>query len=215
MTCVRRDAGSVDLVVLDLRLPQGQGIDAVRALRKIEGFRAPIVVFGGTIAHAEEVRTLSALGVAGYVNEYTAVQHIVPALAPHLFPDHYNRRSSPRFVLGIPVAYRMGNTIAAALTLNISRGGSGHPDDEPVGTRNDGEGPLPAAWRQQRHRRGGTRVVGRSSPRDGATVYEARSGGPKSGRRVRPVAFLLQPQSVKSVGNPDPMSGIRHAVICP
>jgi CheY-like chemotaxis protein len=123
MTCVRRDAGSVDLVVLDLRLPQGQGIDAVRALRKIEGFRAPIVVFGGTIAHAEEVRTLSALGVAGYVNEYTAVQHIVPALAPHLFPDHYNRRSSPRFVLGIPVAYRMGNTIAAALTLNISRGG--------------------------------------------------------------------------------------------
>jgi uncharacterized protein (TIGR02266 family) len=26
-------------------------------------------------------------------------------------------------VLGIPVAYRFGNTIAAALTLNISRGG--------------------------------------------------------------------------------------------
>ena len=35
--------------------------------------------------------------VAGYINEYSAVQHIVPALAPHLFPDHYNRRSSPRW----------------------------------------------------------------------------------------------------------------------
>ena len=63
------------------------------------------------------------LGVTGYVNEYMAVQHIVPALVPHLFPDKSNRRSSPRVVLGIPVAYRFGNTIAAALTLNISRGG--------------------------------------------------------------------------------------------
>ena len=45
------------------------------------------------------------------------------ALVPHLFPGSGNRRSSPRVVLGIPIAYRFGNTIAAALTLNISRGG--------------------------------------------------------------------------------------------
>jgi uncharacterized protein (TIGR02266 family) len=69
------------------------------------------------------VRDLGALGVAGYVNEYSAVQHILPSLAPHLFPDNFNRRGSPRVVLGIPVAYRFGNTIAAALTLNLSRGG--------------------------------------------------------------------------------------------
>jgi uncharacterized protein (TIGR02266 family) len=71
------------------------------------------------------VRELAALGVAGYVNEYSAVQHILPSLAPHLFPDNFNRRGSPRVVLGIPVAYRHGNTIAAALTLNISKGGLG------------------------------------------------------------------------------------------
>ena len=81
------------------------------------------MVFSGTIASADEVRELGTLGVTGYVNEYMAVQHIVPALVPHLFPDSSNRRSSPRVVLGIPVAYRFGNTIAAALTLNISRGG--------------------------------------------------------------------------------------------
>ena len=61
--------------------------------------------------------------MAGYVNEYSAVQHILPSLAPHLFPDNFNRRGSPRVVLGIPVAYRFGNTIAAALTLNLSKGG--------------------------------------------------------------------------------------------
>ena len=57
------------------------------------------------------------------MNEYTSALHIVPSLAPHLFPDRFNRRSSPRVVLGIPISYRYGNTIAAALTLNVSSGG--------------------------------------------------------------------------------------------
>jgi uncharacterized protein (TIGR02266 family) len=120
---VRADAARIDLLVLDLRLPQGRGVDLVRELRRINGFQAPIVVFSGTIASAGEVRELSSLGVSGYVNEYTAVQHIVPSLLPHLFPDARNRRCSPRVVLGIAVSYRFGNTIAAALTLNVSRGG--------------------------------------------------------------------------------------------
>jgi uncharacterized protein (TIGR02266 family) len=76
-----------------------------------------------TAATADEVRELAALGVAGYINEYSAVQHILPSIAPHLFPDNFNRRASPRVVLGIPIQYRFGNTIAAALTLNLSHGG--------------------------------------------------------------------------------------------
>jgi uncharacterized protein (TIGR02266 family) len=109
--------------VVDLRLPALQGTALVRALRGINGFEAPIVVFSGTIANADEVRELSLLGVAGYINEYSAVQHIVPALSPHLFPDQFNRRTSPRVVIGLPISYRVANTIAAAVTLNISRGG--------------------------------------------------------------------------------------------
>jgi uncharacterized protein (TIGR02266 family) len=120
---LRADLALVDLLVLDLRLPHAGGVELVKAIRKIDGGRIPILVFSGTIASAEEVRELAALGVAGYVNEYSAVQHILPSLAPHLFPDNFNRRGSPRVVLGIPVAYRFGNTIAAALTLNLSKGG--------------------------------------------------------------------------------------------
>jgi uncharacterized protein (TIGR02266 family) len=120
---VRADAAQIDLIVLDLRLPQLSGVDLVRALREVDGARIPVLVFSGTIASAEEVRQIAALGVAGYVNEYSAVQHILPALAPHLFPDTFNRRTSPRVVLGIPIQYRFGNTIAAALTLNIGHGG--------------------------------------------------------------------------------------------
>lgn len=120
---VRADLAHIDLIVLDLRLPHAGGVELVRTIRKIDAGKLPILVFSGTIATAEEVRELAALGVAGYVNEYTAVQHILPSLSPHLFPTEYNRRSSPRVVLGIPVAYRFGNTIATALTLNISHGG--------------------------------------------------------------------------------------------
>jgi uncharacterized protein (TIGR02266 family) len=120
---VRADLDKIDLLVLDLHLPHASGVDLVRSIRKVDEGRLPILVFSGTIASAQEVKALSELNVAGYVNEYSAAEHILPSLAPHLFPDNFNRRGSPRVVLGIPVAYRFGNTIAAALTLNLSKGG--------------------------------------------------------------------------------------------
>jgi DNA-binding NarL/FixJ family response regulator len=122
LTQVRDHLEALDLIVLDLRLPQAPGVSLVRSVRKLDAGRVPLLIFSGTIATADEVRELVALGVAGYVNEYSAAQHIVPALAPHLFPDNFNRRSSPRVVLGIPIQYRFGNTIAAALTLNLIHG---------------------------------------------------------------------------------------------
>ncbi len=120
---VKLELDKIDLIVVDLRLPQAQGVDLVRRLRKLDPVKPAIVVFSGTIANAGEVRELAALNVSGYVNEYTALQHILPSLAPHLFPGDFNRRTGPRVVLGIPIAYRFGNNIAAAVTLNISRGG--------------------------------------------------------------------------------------------
>jgi len=120
---VKAEGSAIDLIVLDLRLPQTPGVELVRAIRKLDDGRVPILIFSGTIASADEVRQLATLGVAGYVNEYSAVQHILPSLTPHLFPDNFNRRGSPRVVLGIPIQYRFGSTIAAALTLNLSHGG--------------------------------------------------------------------------------------------
>jgi uncharacterized protein (TIGR02266 family) len=120
---VRADLDQIDLIIVDLRLPHAPGVELIRSIRKLDDGRLPVLIFSGTIANADEVRDLAALGVAGYVNEYSAVQHILPSLAPHLFPDNFNRRGSPRVVLGIPIQYRFGNTIAAALTLNLSHGG--------------------------------------------------------------------------------------------
>lgn len=120
---VRADLAVLDLIVLDLRMPHASGVDLVRRIRKLDEGHLPILVFSGTVTSAAEVRELAALGVGGYLNEYSAVEHILPSIAPHLFPDDFNRRDSPRVVMGIPVSYRSGGRIAAALSLNLSRGG--------------------------------------------------------------------------------------------
>ncbi len=161
---VRADLAQLDLLVIDLRLPHANGVDLVRSIRKLDDGSLPILIFSGTITSAEEVRELAALGVAGYVNEYSAVQHILPSLAPHLFPDNFNRRSSPRVVLGIPIAYRFGNTIAAALTLNLSRGGISIRTTSPLennakvrirfrlpGSKRDIDAEGRVAWSDRRH----------------------------------------------------------------
>ena len=161
---LRDDLAEIDLVILDLRLPNSGGVELVRALRRIdEQHKVPFLVFSGTIDSAEEVRDLASLGVAGYINEYISTQNILSALAPHLFPDSFNRRSSPRVLLGIPISYRIGNAIAAAVTLNMSKGGLSIRTMNPLpegskvkarfklpGTRGEIEAESRVAWTDRR-----------------------------------------------------------------
>jgi len=116
------DSARPDLLLLDLGLGGGDGVSLVRRIRD-HADSLPIVVFSGSLAGADDVRRLAPLGVTGYVNEHLDAQRILPSLAPHLFPDSFNRRSSARVVLAIPVSYRFDNTIGGAVTLNISKGG--------------------------------------------------------------------------------------------
>ena len=163
LVALRNPAQRVDLVVLDLRLPHSRGIDLVRSVRNAAPDGPPIVVFSGTIANADEVKSLASYGVAGYVNEYTGVGHIMPALAPHLFPEHYNRRSSPRVVIGVPITYRVGNAISTSLTLNVSHGGVAVRTTNPLdvasvvrlrfrlpGTKKDIDAEARVAWSDRR-----------------------------------------------------------------
>ena len=136
------------------------------------------------------------------MNEYSAVQNILPSLAPHLFPDNFNRRGSPRVVLGIPVAYRFGNTIAAALTLNLSKGGVAIRTMSPLdqhakvrvrfrlpGSKLDVEADSRVAWSDRR--------VGM-----GLQFEKVGSGGSAGDRRVRRSALLHEPEGVAaSVGS--------------
>src|SRR6185295_10549033 len=114
----------ISLALVDLGLAE-DGVTFVQSLRRAAGRALPIVVFAGTVSSAGQVPALLALHIAGYVNEHAATPQILPSLAPHLFPDNFNRRTSLRVALGVPVSYRAGQTIAGSVTLDVGKGGLG------------------------------------------------------------------------------------------
>ncbi len=116
-------AGAIDLLVIDLRVDTADR-QAVQALRRAAP-GIPVVVFSGSVQAAADVRALAELGIRSYINEHCPAEHILPSLSPELFPDSFNRRTSMRVILDIPVVYRFGETIATAPTLNLSKGGLG------------------------------------------------------------------------------------------
>ena len=63
-----------------------------------------LLFFSGSINNVDEVRALSELGITRYINENCATKKIIPSLAPQLYPDSFNRRTSVRVSLGIPIA---------------------------------------------------------------------------------------------------------------
>lgn len=119
----RAAAGSpISLCLVDLGLA-ADGVALIRGLREAAGRAVPVVVFSGSVTDARQVAALATMGISGFVNEHAAAPQILPALAPHLFPDNFNRRVSPRVTLGVPVSYRSGQVIAGAVTLDVGKGG--------------------------------------------------------------------------------------------
>ena len=115
-------AGAIDLLVLDARIGQDGGAQVLQAVKR-PAPHVPVVVFGGSVGSAREVRELCELGVGGFLNEHVEVQRILPSLAPHLFADSFDRRTSARVTLGIAVALATGTAILPAFALNLGSGG--------------------------------------------------------------------------------------------
>ena len=120
-TAAAEDAAHpVSLVIVDLGLRE----DAVEWLRQLRGSEGrPILVFAGTVHSAADARALLTIPVAGYINEYAESGQILPAVARHLFPASFDRRLSPRVSIGVPVSFKAGGSVGAAVTLNLGRGG--------------------------------------------------------------------------------------------
>jgi uncharacterized protein (TIGR02266 family) len=115
-------AARIDLALVDLALSDAPA-DLVAAVKRGSGRLVPVVVFAGSLASADEVLALSALGVTAFVNEHATPAQILPALAPHLFPDNFNRRANARVPVAVPVSFQSGGVIAGARTQDMGRGG--------------------------------------------------------------------------------------------
>jgi uncharacterized protein (TIGR02266 family) len=132
-SALSNDRTPASLVLLDLGLSgDGDPIAFADEVRRIGSRPFPVVVFAGSITAADQIGALSAAGVAGYLNEHADAPQILPALAPHLFPDSFNRRASARTAVAVPISFRAGQTIAAAQTRDIGRGGLGIQTMDPL-----------------------------------------------------------------------------------
>jgi len=123
LATVHADFDELHLIVLDLRMQHSTGIELVKRIRKLDGGKIPILLFTSSVSSVDEVRELASLGVSGYINEYLATEHVLPSIAPHLFPGTFHKREHPRVVMGIPVSYKVGKTLTAALAMDVSAGG--------------------------------------------------------------------------------------------
>jgi uncharacterized protein (TIGR02266 family) len=121
LAAVSGPADAPSLAVVDLTMAEDE-LEFVRQLRTRAGEQLAIVVSAGSVGSAALVPPLVALGVT-FLNEHAAPAEILPALAPHLFPDSFNRRASPRVAIGVPVSYRIEHTASGATTLNVGKGG--------------------------------------------------------------------------------------------
>ncbi len=121
----------VSLALVDLSLAP-DGVAFVCALREDAGRPIPIVVFAGSVPSASEVAALAAVPVSGYLNESANLAGILPALAPHLFPDNFNRRAGHRITLAVPVSVQVGPAITAGTSLNVGAGGLGVRTMDPL-----------------------------------------------------------------------------------
>jgi uncharacterized protein (TIGR02266 family) len=113
----------IDLALIDLDLPGTPALDLVADVRRWGGRLVPVMVFAGSLSTAGQVLALSAQGVTAFVNEHAAAGQILPALAPHLFPDNFNRRATIRVPVAVPVSFQSDGVIAGARTQDVSRGG--------------------------------------------------------------------------------------------
>jgi uncharacterized protein (TIGR02266 family) len=120
------------LVLIDLRHRAESAARLAEAWRAQYGAALPLIVVAESVHSAADARALHAVGVTGYLSASTDEGQMMPALAPWLYPDNFNRRSHPRLEISLPVSYRSADTVAAALTRNIGSGGMAVRTTQPL-----------------------------------------------------------------------------------
>ena len=130
---IQKKGEALDLLLLNLDLIKFPDETVSQSIKNIGADGLPMLIFSGSISNAREIRELADVGITNYINEHSTIQQILPSLTPHLFPNNFDRRTSIRVVLNIPITYKCESTIATALTLNISKGGLGIRTINPLG----------------------------------------------------------------------------------
>lgn len=114
----------IDLILLDLQLPEVEGFDLLRWLREEKSTgRPPILAMTGAYDLWEILHQLRGLEALGVQDKRTMRDQIVYRVNAILYPKGAEQRAAPRAASEIPVNYRMAGVRSQGTISNISRTG--------------------------------------------------------------------------------------------
>lgn len=91
----RLDRGDIDLVVLDIQMPQLDGVEVLQAIRALPALKGMPVIMVSSERREEVVLTLVRLGIDGYVLKPLRTEKVLAALEP-LRSRLRSRRATPQ-----------------------------------------------------------------------------------------------------------------------
>jgi hypothetical protein len=107
------------LALVDADLLEEAGVAALTAAG------VPFAMFAGTVGTAAGARRWAEAGARAWINDHSAPHQIVPSLAPVLYRDNFDRRTTPRVPVALPVSCRLEGGVTPATAVNIGGGGLG------------------------------------------------------------------------------------------
>ena len=104
---MQQNVEMIDLLVLDLSLTKLPDKTIQQSVKSISAGASSTLIFSGSLTSARDIMELADVGITNYIYEYSSTQQILPSLTPHLFPNNFDRRTSSRVVLNIPITYKL------------------------------------------------------------------------------------------------------------
>lgn len=123
---VRTDGGSIDLLILDMQMPEFNGFEVLNWLKDSPCWRgAPILGMTGANEANATIERLKKLGADEHISKWMSPEQVLLRINTLLFPDRFRRRSErSKVYVHISLRFTLEEATFTGYMLNVSEGGA-------------------------------------------------------------------------------------------